>query len=186
MLEQSLIQLSEAIRVHADALRTLAAALSERPAANAEQFLPVPPVAINRSREAVTAEAEAMQAEPELRLTPKTERAEPVKAEKVKPGEDPEDPPFEPQVFAAETEAKSESGKAESSGASVAEQASPAKPKTLDDARALGVQILKAAGADVLRRLLKDAGVEKITKLAGEQLAAFCANAEKVLGVKEA
>lgn len=186
MIEQSLNQVADALRTHADALRTLAAVLSVRPAANAERFSEDHAEAVDRSKEAVTAEAEAMQAEPELRLTPKAERTQPVKAAKVKPGEDSMDPPFEPQVFATKTEPKAESGKAESGSASVAERASPAKLKTLEDARALGVRILKAEGADVLRGLLKDAGVEKITKLAGEQLTAFCANAEKVLGVKEA
>lgn len=185
MIEQSLNRLADALRTHADALRALAAVLSVR-SANAERFSEDRAEAVDRSKEAVTAEAEAMQAEPELQLTPKAERTQLVKATKVKPEEDPMDPPFEPQVFAQKNELKAESGKAKSGSASVAEQAAPAKLKTLDDARALGVRILKAEGVDVLRGLLKDAGVEKVTKLAGEQLTAFCANAEKVLGVKEA
>lgn len=132
-LENSIESLAKALQAHAGAIEKLAAALAVRGAANAERFAP----AARGDWEAGGCEA--------------VEKGIPVK-----PGEDPNDLPFEAPVE---------------------------KPKafSLEDARGKATSVLKSKGADTLRALLAEVGVKKLSALSAEQIQTFCANADKAL-----
>ncbi len=179
-LESSLESLAGALKMHAEAMQALAAAIKAAPAAaNAERFETKAPAAPAAKPAAPAAKAEAVK-DWEAGGGADIEEAIPVQ-----PGEDPQEPPFDGEK--AETKALQ---KAKSASDPVAERAPEAKkvakepeaPKvTLESARKIASAILKSKGADVLRGLLDDVGVKKLSALDASQIAAFCANASKAL-----
>lgn len=193
-LESSLESLAGALKTHAEAMQALAAAIKAAPAAaNAESF-----ESAAKAVPAVKAAAPAAKpAAPTAKPMAPAAKAEAVKeweagggadieeAIPVAPGEDPQEPPFDEEK--AEPKALQ---KAKSASDPVAERAPEAKkvakepeaPKvTLESARKIASAILKSKGADVLRGLLDDVGVKKLSALDASQIAAFCANASKAL-----
>ncbi len=181
-LESSLESLASALKTHAEAMQALAAAIKATPAAaNAESFE-------STGKAVPVAKAAAPTAKPTAEAGKDWEAgggADIEEAIPVAPGEDPQEPPFDEEK--AEPKALQ---KAKSAPDSVAERAPEAKkvtkepeaPKvTLESARKIASAILKAKGADVLRGLLDDVGVKKLSALDASQIAAFCANASKAL-----
>lgn len=82
----------------------------------------------------------------------------------------------------AETPAQS-SGTTSASAESSAPSGSGASEKTysIDDAKALTMKIVASKGRDAAVKLLKKYGVPVAAKLAADQVAGFCADAEQVL-----
>ena len=175
-LETSIEALAGALQAHAGAIEKLAAAMAASHAANAERFAP-----------ASRGDWEAGGGEDVEKGIP------------VKPGEDPDNPPFEPD--SAEPQPRKSTKKSAEKSAPVAEQAvagkiSEEKPKpvekepepekesaplTLENARSLASSVLKTKGADKLRGLLDAVGVKKLSALTPDQIRVFCANAEQAL-----
>ncbi len=187
-LESSLESLAGALKTHAEAMQALAAAIKAAPAAaNAERFESAAKAATPTAKPAApTAKPAAPAAKAEAGKDWEAGGGADIEeAIPVAPGEDPQEPPFDEEK--AEPKALQ---KAKSAPDSVAERAPEAKkvtkepeaPKvTLESARKIASAILKAKGADVLRGLLDDVGVKKLSALDASQIAAFCANASKAL-----
>jgi predicted component of type VI protein secretion system len=102
--------------------------------------------------------------------------------------------PDEPAPKATKQEAKVEAPKAQPTAAAsvappAATPATPAstaadsgdKPRTIDEAKALTMKIVADKGRDTAVELLKKFGVPVAAKLAADQVAAFCSDAEAVL-----
>ncbi len=98
---------------------------------------------------------------------------ETAKEEAKKPASAPAEKPAASQTTAAASDAATP--KAETSAPA------PASTKTVDDAKALTMKIVADKGRDTAVELLKKYGVPVAAKLAADQVAAFCADAEAVL-----
>lgn len=186
-LESSLESLAGALKTHAEAMQALAAAIKAAPAAaNAERFESTGKAVPAAKPAAPTAKPVAPAAKAEAGKDWEAGGGADIEeAIPVAPGEDPQEPPFDEEK--AEPKALQ---KAKSASDPVAERApepkkvakEPEAPKvTLESARKIASAILKAKGADVLRGLLDDVGVKKLSALDASQIAAFCANASKAL-----
>ncbi len=212
-LESSIEVLASALTAHADALKSLAAAIQAAPlSANCEHFeaqrLAASKSAAEKEAEALTTapadaaktaakaaapagKAKASAAAASASESPKAaeemadtwepgggadiEKGEPLKpggdsfnGEKVKAGEDPEEPPFEMEK---EQEPKPEAELG----------AEKTKQWQAEDARRFAIILLKKVpnGETLLRGLLDDIGVKKLKALNAEQINAFCENASK-------
>lgn len=213
-LETSIEVLAGALSAHAEALKTLAAAIQAAPtAANCERFeakrLAAAKNAAEKEAEALTTQTpkkaqnkaanaskpqDGKDAPAKEESAPECEEtaAAPIEAVKdweagggaaieegipLKPGEDPNEPPFEaaPEERHLETKNDQEVTPEAERGAE-AEKAWQA-----EDARRLAIHLLKKVpnGETLLRGLLEDIGVKKLKALNAAQINEFCENASK-------